>query len=209
MKKIVFTAIIMSLMLVGCGNNANPNTPASIESLTVQEGQSNKKANEYPTLIKMVSAEVSVPIGDRTVDNVLKENGDYFAIGSGPMKCSDYDNIHVVAELTNTRDTALTISLFGWSAKMEDGSAVEIDYTVNKDTQVEAGATATVEFDILKEKSQKGDKITLTYWDVDFGEEWIALMTEAVNGTSEEECKAKYPTYFDESLKHNIDIILK
>ena len=219
----IVTTLVFIIILNGCGNDSQGTAAEKVESLTISEElpatepntasntKQDKEVDEQPrnenTTIK-ISTEIGEPVGDRTADNVGDEDGEYFAIGSDIVKCSDYTNIHIVAELTNNRDILLNTSMLAWSAKMEDGYELQLINNNNLEKQIQSGSTTMVEFDIIKEKSVKGEKVILGYWDVDFGEEFSKLYQEALGGMTEEEGKEKYPVYFDESLKYSYDIVL-
>lgn len=227
MKKILLL-MCLSLSLVGC-NNVETKDNTTQSDLTTQETMSEGVEKEVEaseetsntenklTTIKIISTEVSEPLGDRTADNYADENGEYFAIGSDIVKCSDYDNIHVVAELTNNRENLLKTSAIAWSAKMEDGYNLELfqngigigmmnDGDLGK--QIQSGSSVTVEFDILKEKTIKGNKIILTYTDINYDDTYTEFFQKALSGSSEEELQKEYPQFFDESLHYNFEIPL-
>lgn len=225
----------LSISLTGCGNSTSTNKTTEstgqvestkptqeIETETnkiqdVQNKPIEEVKNEYPTQIT-VSTEVATPIGDRTADNVSEDNGDYFAIGSDIVPCSDYDCIHVKAILTNTREELLNTSAVAWSAAMEDGYELElfqngtgVGFMNDGDLgrQIQAGSSDTFEFDIYKKKDIKGDKIILKYWDINFDDKYSEFMSAVMGGASEEECKKNYPGFFDESMYQIIEIPLQ
>lgn len=226
MKKILVLSLIALLAFTGCSGGSN-NSTSDKKNIEVSADQSssneieeiNKESEtqqeDRPTNVKIISTKISIPIGDRTADNVSDENGDFFAIGSDIVKCSDYDNVHVIAELTNNRDILYETSALAWSAKMDDGyelgifqdgSSVGLMNKGDLDKQIQGGSSVTVEFDILKEKSLNGDKVILTYWDVDHGEQFDKFMGSAMSGESEEKIKKEFPQYFDESLYYTFEI---
>lgn len=228
MKKILVLSLIALLSLTGCaGETSAPENSTEVSTNVTSEMAKDvsKETLEEPTVqeeskltnVKIISTEISEPVGDRTADNVGQENGEYFAMGSDIVKCSDYDNIHVVAELTNNRDILLKTSAGAWSAKMEDGyelglyqdgAGVNLLYEGDLGKQIQAGSSETVEFDILKEKSVKGDKIILNYTDINYDDTYTEFFQKALSGTSEAELKKDYPQFFDENLHYTFEIPL-
>lgn len=225
MKKII--AISLScLCLVGCGNQPTSDTSAisknevidkETSSPELKEEKKEEQKNEYPTLV-VISTEISQPIGDRTADNVGQENGDYFAIGSDIVACADYDSIHVTAQLTNTTGELLNTSATAWSATMEDGYELGLfqdgvgvgimnDGTLGK--QIQSNSTETFEFDIYKKKDVVGNKIILSYRDINYGDKYNEMMKMAFSGSSEEDCKKVCPEFFDESIVQEFEIALQ
>ena len=139
---------------------------------------------------------------------VGQENSEYFAIGSDIVKCSDYINVHIVVELTNNREELFTTNLMAWSAEMEDGYKLNFNSNNYSDVQIQSGSTAKVELDILKENTVKGDKIILTYTDINYDDTYTEFFQKALGGSTEEELRKDYPQYFDESLQHTFEVSL-
>lgn len=220
MKRFIALSLL-SLCLVGCGNQQTSDTATThkdevVEQQTEQTTSKEEQKSNYPTVV-VISTEIGQPVGDRTADNVGQENGDYFAIGSDIVACVDYDNIHVTAQLTNTTDKLLNTSAMAWSAEMEDGYKLDLFqdgmgvgllYSGTLDQQIQSGSTVTVEFDIYKKKDVKGDKVLLTYRDVNYGEEYSEMVKLAFSGASEEECKNVFPEFFDNNLLQKFEIPL-
>lgn len=212
MKKLALLGLILAL--AGCSNGsvqqqANE-APVAAEAVKNEEmKQEEVSGNDALTSIKILEQVVSEPVGDRTADNIGQENGEYFAIGSDIVKCSDYDNVHVVVELTNNRDELFTTNMMAWSAEMEDGYSLNINNNDYSDIQIQSGSTAKIELDILKEKTIKGDKIILTYTDINYDDTYAEFLNKALSGATEEECRKEYPQYFDESILHKFEIALQ
>lgn len=228
MKK--FIAIpLLCLCLVGCGNQPSSVITDSPKNEVVdkqtsspevkedkKEEQKEEQKNEYPTAV-VISTEIGQPVGDRTADNVGQENGDYFAIGSDIVPCADYDSIHVTAQLTNTAAELLNTSAVAWSAKMEDGyelglfqdgMGLSLMYEGTLGKQIQSNSTETVEFDIYKKKDVKGNKIVLSYRDINYGDKYNEMMKMAFSGSSEEDCKKVFPEFFDDNLVQEFEIVL-
>ena len=212
MKKLALLGLIF--VLAGCSNgstqqqaNETPVIADTVKSEDVKQEKAPK--NDDLTSIKIVEQVISEPIGDRTADNIGQENGEYFAIGSDIVKCSDYDNVHVVVELTNNRDELFTTNIMAWSAEMEDGYSLNFNTNDYSDIQIQSGSTAKIELDILKEKTVKGNKIILTYTDINYDDTYAEFFQKALSGATEEECRKEYPQYFDESIVHKFEIALQ
>ncbi len=87
----------LALVMVGCSNEPVQQKESGVsvvEDTIGNDGEKEEKTleNNSLTTIKIVEQVIGEPIGDRTADNVGQENGEYFAIGSDIVKCSDYTN---------------------------------------------------------------------------------------------------------------------
>lgn len=222
MKKLAVILASLTILLSGCTSSSSSTTAAentvvesgkevtaSPESETFSEVKSIDKASEGLTSIKITDTVISEAIGDKNANDEKVEDGDYFTIKGELVKCSDYENIHVVAELTNHRAVPLKTSTMAWSIALGDGTRLDIVDTLESREEIEAGETIVMAFDILKEKALKEDKLILSYWDVDFGNTFGELITKASNGVSQEECEKEYPEYFDESRHYTFEVSLK
>ena len=212
MKKLALLGL--TLVLVGCSNvsaqQQGNEAPVVADAVKNDEmKQEEVSQNDTLTSIKIVEQVISEPVGDRTADNIGQENGEYFAIGSDIVKCSDYDNIHIVVELTNNRDELFTTNMMAWSAEMGDGYKLNFNNNNYSDIQIQSGSNAKIELDILKEKTIKGDKIILTYTDINYDDTYAEFFKKALSGATEEECRKEYPQYFDESIIHKFEIALQ
>lgn len=219
MKKILVLSLIALLSLTGCAGETHApenSTEVSTNNSSEMAKDASKETLEEAavqeesklTNVKIISSEVSVPVGDRTADNVGQENGEYFAIGSDIVKCSDYINAHIVVELTNNRDELFTTNSMAWSAEMEDGYKLSFNNNDYSNIQIQSGSTANIELDILKEKSVKGDKIILNYRDINYDDTYTEFFQKALSGASEADLKKDYPQFFDESLHYTFEIPL-
>lgn len=215
MKKKIITFMSMTFILitlVGCGNSSNTSAISDTKELSKQE--ETKKVEENPnektvdgvkfTVVNISREDAN---GDRTQDNVSAENGEYFAKGKKIVKASDYEYVTVKIKVENTTDKALTLSQYGWSAQMADGYKLK-DNVISDELKSQMPSKYSVEgqVKILAEKKLAVKQFQLQYNLIDYTN-FSKMLSDAISGKSEAECKKNYPEVFKENyITFNIEV---
>ncbi|MDD3225810.1 MAG: hypothetical protein PHX70_14120 [Clostridium sp.] len=197
MKKKLLASLLCVLTifsLAGCGNsNSSANVQETTTSQTekVQENPNEKTVDGVKFILKGASKE---PVkGDRTQDNVAAENGEYFAKGSDIIKAADYENIIINLRIENSTDKAISLSEYGWTAKMSDGYKLNENMSSDElEKQIASHNDIEGKIEILVEKKLAVKQFELKYNLIDYTN-FDKMIGDAISGKSEEECIAKYP----------------
>ena len=209
MKK-KFIAIILfiftTISLIGCGNtNSGMDSKETTKQEVADINPNEKTVDGVKFTLSNVSREDVK--GDRTQDNVSAENGEYFAIGSKTVKASDYEYIVVKFKIENTTDKAIALSKYGWTATMKDGYKLK-DITLNDDLKGQIASNNYIDgiVTVLAEKKLNVNQFDLKYNLIDYTN-FDKMVSDAISGKSEAECKTKYPELFKENYAtFNIDV---
>ncbi|MBA2906925.1 DUF4352 domain-containing protein [Clostridium saccharobutylicum] len=208
MKKIISIAICGALTfgLIGC-ESIIPNTNSTKQDSKQQE-ETSSNTNTVDGIKFTVNSVSKEPVkGDRTKDNVAAKNGEYFAKGSTNVKASDYEYIVIGLKIENTTNKAIALSKYGWSAEMKDGYKLK-DNTISDDLKGQIASNNYVEgqVKVLAEKKLNVKEFKLKYNIIDYTN-FDKMLSDAVSGKSESECKSKYPELFKENYaKLNIEV---
>jgi len=211
MKKLIsillFAALVISLS--ACSSNdkyvnsvnsdSSSSTMSTVQSTTSSETVSSTTNSILDSVsMKVIEAKKESVVGDRTAENVGKDNGEYFADGSDIVKAADYENITITIQVDNKSNKAITFSQMGWSAVMPDGSKLD-KITVDGDIegQIPSNYSGTSKILILAKKSLNISSFKLSYNLMDYNDEWNAALSDLMqNGLTEEQFNAKYDNKF-------------
>lgn len=227
MKKILANLICIALIfsLVGCSNTSSSSSVASSKVVSQQASsdssaqessvQSKAASNKYDSLLdkvtmKVINAKKEAVVGDRTADNVSKENGGYFADGSNIVKAADYERIIVSLQVENKSNKAIAFSEMGWSAVMPDGFKLD-KITIDGDIkgQVPSNYSGLSKVSILIKKSLNVSSFKLTYNLMDYNDQWSAALSDVMqNNLTEKQYNAKYGDKFSPKTL-DFDITIK
>lgn len=211
MRKIWIAVISVSLCLTlfGCGDSdgntnhtKNPTagtaTPGSSATRTPEntgEPEITSTVTEDAFTITLLSATEEAFTGNRDENNLPKENGEYFMLGSELKKVADYKKYVIRFKMENKGDKAVGYSKNAWNFKNQDGK--ELKYIVGAEElllkQIPAKDAKEDQLDVY---AAKGDTVHVVkadysymdydqnYWD-DF-KQWVA------GDLSKEEYENKY-----------------
>ncbi|WP_051560412.1 hypothetical protein [Clostridium beijerinckii] len=207
-KKLIASvlALFTIISLVGCGSTQTTANADAKEPTKQEDSNPNEKTVDG-IKFTLESATKEPVKGDRTKDNVAQYNGEYFAIGSKIVKAADYENVVVNLKIENTTDKAITLSKYGWSAKMKDGYKLK-DHTPSDDLKGQVASNNYVEgqVKVLVEKKLNVKEFNLSYNLIDYTN-FEKAMGDAISGTKEDELNKKYPELLKENyITFNIQV---
>lgn len=210
MKKKIIAIILTTFAVINLISCSNSNSNNDTKEATAQETKVDSNPNEKTVdgVKFILEGATKEPVkGDRTNDNVADNNGEYFAIGSKEVKAADYEYIVVNLKIENTTDKAIALSKYGWSAKMKDGYKLKDD-TASDELKGQIASHNYVEgqVKILAEKKLNVKEFELKYNLIDYTN-FDKMVSDAISGKSEDECKKKYPELFKENYAaFNIEV---
>jgi len=207
-KKILF--LILSIMtftfLTACSSKPGVESkttsgkPTKIKEIDSKKEEVKKELNTQTIdgLTLTVASKIEAIKGDRTKDDVGKENGEYIADGSDVVKAIDYKKIAISVNVKNNTDRTIPMSAFYWGAELQDGYKLNQTITGNqKDSQIQSKTNGKYEFYYTVKKDIKADKINLTYLWVKNEEEFKKIMADPnLSKMSEKEAKEKYKNVY-------------
>lgn len=210
MKRKIIAVILTAFTFVGLVSCSNSKTDSNTNEVVAQEINGDSNPNEKTKDgVKLILESVNKqPVkGDRTQDNVVEDNGEYFANGSDIAKAIDYEYITVKIKIENSTDKAITLSENGWSAKMEDGYRLK-NCTLSKELKEQIASNNFIdgEVKILAQKKLNVQNFELSYNLIDYTN-FDKMVSDAISGKSENQCKRDYPELFKENyIKFNIEV---
>ncbi|MDB2161496.1 hypothetical protein [Clostridium butyricum] len=210
MKRKIIAVILTAFTFVGLVSCSNSKTDSNTNEVVAQEinGDSNPNEKTKDGVKLILESVTKQPVkGDRTQDNVVEDNGEYFANGSDIAKAIDYEYITVKIKIENSTDKAITLSENGWSAKMEDGYRLK-NCTLSKELKEQIASNNFIdgEVKILAQKKLNVQNFELSYNLIDYTN-FDKMVSDAISGKSENQCKREYPELFKENyIKFNIEV---
>lgn len=210
MKRKIIAVILTAFTFVGGVSCRNSKTDSNTNEVVAQEinGDSNPNEKTKDGVKLILESVTKQPLkGDRTQDNVVEDNGEYFANGSDIAKAIDYEYITVKIKIENSTDKAITLSENGWSAKMEDGYRLK-NCTLSKELKEQIASNNFIdgEVKILAQKKLNVQNFELSYNLIDYTN-FDKMVSDAISGKSENQCKREYPELFKENyIKFNIEV---
>lgn len=210
MKRKIIAVILTAFTFVGLVSCSNSKTDSNTNEVVAQEinGDSNPNEKTKDGVKLILESVTKQPVkGDRTQDNVVEDNGEYFANGSDIAKAIDYEYITVKIKIENSTDKAITLSENGWSAKMEDGYRLK-NCTLSKELKEQIASNNFIdgEVKILAQKKLNVQNFELSYNLIDYTN-FDKMVSDAISGKSENQCKRDYPELFKENyIKFNIEV---
>lgn len=210
MKRKIIAVILTAFTFVGLVSCSNSKTDSNTNEVVAQEinGDSNPNEKTKDGVKLILESVTKQPVkGDRTQDNVVEDNGEYFANGSDIAKAIDYEYITVKIKIENSTDKAITLSKNGWSAKMEDGYRLK-NCTLSKELKEQIASNNFIdgEVKILAQKKLNVQNFELSYNLIDYTN-FDKMVSDAISGKSENQCKREYPELFKENyIKFNIEV---
>lgn len=210
MKRKIMAVILTAFTFVGLVSCSNSKTDSNTNEVVAQEinGDSNPNEKTKDGVKLILESVTKQPVkGDRTQDNVVEDNGEYFANGSDIAKAIDYEYITVKIKIENSTDKAITLSENGWSAKMEDGYRLK-NCTLSKELKEQIASNNFIygEVKILAQKKLNVQNFELSYNLIDYTN-FDKMVSDAISGKSENQCKREYPELFKENyIKFNIEV---
>lgn len=210
MKRKIIAVILTAFTFVGLVSCSNSKTDSNTNEVVAQEinGDSNPNEKTKDGVKLILESVTKQPVkGDRTQDNVVEDNGEYFANGSDIAKAIDYEYITVKIKIENSTDKAITLSENGWSAKMEDGYRLK-NCTLSKELKEQIASNNFIdgEVKILAQKKLNVQNFELSYNLIDYTN-FNKMVSDAISGKSENQCKREYPELFKENyIKFNIEV---
>ncbi|WP_394897593.1 hypothetical protein [Clostridium butyricum] len=210
MKRKIIAVILTAFTFVGVVSCRNSKTDSNTNEVVAQEinGDSNPNEKTKDGVKLILESVTKQPLkGDRTQDNVVEDNGEYFANGSDIAKAIDYEYITVKIKIENSTDKAITLSENGWSAKMEDGYRLK-NCTLSKELKEQIASNNFIdgEVKILAQKKLNVQNFELSYNLIDYTN-FDKMVSDAISGKSENQCKREYPELFKENyIKFNIEV---
>lgn len=210
MKRKIIAVILTAFTFVGLVSCSNSKTDSNTNEVVAQEinGDSNPNEKTKDGVKLILESVTKQPVkGDRTQDNVVEDNGEYFANGSDIAKAIDYEYITVKIKIENSTDKAITLSENGWSANMEDGYRLK-NCTLSKELKEQIASNNFIdgEVKILSQKKLNVQNFELSYNLIDYTN-FDKMVSNAISGKSENQCKRDYPELFKENyIKFNIEV---
>lgn len=210
MKRKIIAVILTAFTFVGLVSCSNSKTDSNTNEVVAQEinGDSNPNEKTKDGVKLILESVTKQPVkGDRIQDNVVEDNGEYFANGSDIAKAIDYEYITVKIKIENSTDKAITLSENGWSAKMEDGYRLK-NCTLSKELKEQIASNNFIdgEVKILAQKKLNVQNFELSYNLIDYTN-FDKMVSDAISGKSENQCKREYPELFKENyIKFNIEV---
>lgn len=210
MKRKIIAVILTAFTFVGLVSCSNSKTDSNTNEVVAQEinGDSNPNEKTKDGVKLILESVTKQPVkGDRTQDNVVEDNGEYFANGSDIAKAIDYEYITVKIKIENSTDKAITLSENGWSAKMEDGYRLK-NCTLSKELKEQIASNNFIygQVKILAQKKLNVQNFELSYNLIDYTN-FDKMVSDAISGKSENQCKREYPELFKENyIKFNIEV---
>jgi hypothetical protein len=210
MKRKIIAVILTAFTFVGLVSCSNSKTDSNTNEVVAQKinGDSNLNEKTKDGVKLILESVTKQPVkGDRTQDNVVEDNGEYFANGSDIAKAIDYEYITVKIKIENSTDKAITLSENGWSAKMEDGYRLK-NCTLSKELKEQIASNNFIdgEVKILAQKKLNVQNFELSYNLIDYTN-FDKMVSDAISGKSENQCKREYPELFKEDyIKFNIEV---
>lgn len=210
MKRKIIAVILTAFTFVGLVSCSNSKTDSNTNEVVAQEinGDSNPNEKTKDGVKLILESVTKQPVkGDRTQDNVVEDNGEYFSNGSDIAKAIDYEYITVKIKIENSTDKAITLSENGWSAKMEDGYRLK-NCTLSKELKEQIASNNFIdgEVKILAQKKLNVQNFELSYNLIDYTN-FDKMVSDAISGKSENQCKRDYPELFKENyIKFNIEV---
>ncbi|ALS17736.1 hypothetical protein [Clostridium butyricum] len=210
MKRKIIAVILTAFTFVGLVSCSNSKIDSNTNEVVAQEvhGDSNPNEKTKDGVKLILESVTKQPVkGDRTQDNVVEDNGEYFANGSDIAKAIDYEYITVKIKIENSTAKAITLSENGWSAKIEDGYRLK-NCTLSKELKEQIASNNFIdgEVKILAQKKLNVQNFELSYNLIDYTN-FDKMVSDAISGKSENQCKRDYPELFKENyIKFNIEV---
>lgn len=213
MRKIISISLIMCLTLTlsACGASKKVetnNAPAKTTNTKPAVTKDSSTQTADGLTLAITSAKTEAVKGDRTADNHMQENGEYFADGSNVVKAADYKQITVDVDIKNDTGKTIQAGPFYWGAELSDGYKLQQNVPGNSksDSQVQSKGTGKCELYFVVKNDAKTDKLNLTYLWVKNEEEFKKLMSDPrAAQMTEQEAKEKYKDVYT-GIKLTTDI---